>query len=494
MKKNKINQILGVFFLLITLASCSDQLDLTPVDEFASDNALQTEDGLEALLFSAYGNYTPGTSVRVTVLVNEVTTDVGFVRTGAVEMEMKPFMDFNWDASTSYFEDFWTARYAAIRDANTLLDNIGNADVSENFKDSVSAEARYIRAFDYSYLYKYFGVVPLRTTADLTVQPKELGLPTEDEFQHFIESEFEAAAQNLPDPSEQKQVGRANKGMAYAALTKFLMNTKQWKKVVEVTDTLMSLNYYELFPDYRSLFFVENEPQTNPNNRETIVTWSLTNQDGYNNDYPDGAFPPNFWKADNVPEFEWTSSMANWPTQFSMRDGFVDSFAPNDARKQAIIENYYKLDGTYTDLRTTTDNSRSLKYFDNDQIGNFCGADVPYIRYADILLCRAEALNELNGPTEEAVDLVNQIRNRARVTLYTLADVGDQTNFRDLILKERGWEFFSEGKRREDLIRQGKFLKYAQDRGLTTSAKQVYFPYPLSEIEANPAIEQREGY
>ncbi len=492
---NTIKQIFGVFLLLITLASCVGQLDLAPVDEFAPENALQSEDGIEALLFSAYNGYSLGPTVRTEILVNEVTTDVGLVRVGAVEREMKPFIDFNWDASTYHFEDiFWAPRYSAIRDANTLLDNIENSQVDEDFKNRIIAEARYIRAFEYAYMYRLFGVVPLRTTTDLTVQPKELGLPTEEEFQTFVETELEEAALDLLDPSEQTQVGRATKGHAYAALTKFLMNTKQWAKVVDATQSLMDLNYYELFPDYRATFFIGNEPQNNPANKEIIVTWSLTNEDGYNNDYQDGAFPPGFWKSDNIPEFVWTSSMANWATQFSMRDGFVDSFDPDDSRKKTIIENYYNTAGNLVNLRTTTDNCRSLKYFDNDQKGNFCGADVPYIRYADILLCRAEALNELNGPTQEAVDLVNQVRNRAKVTPYTLADVGDQENFRDLILKERSWEFFSEGKRREDLIRHGKFLKYAQDRGLKTADYQVYFPYPLSEIDANPTLKQREGY
>ena len=186
--------------------------------------------------------------------------------------------------------------------------------------------------------------------------------------------------------------------------------------------------------------------------------------------------------------------MANWATQFTMRDDFVDSFNPNDSRKKAIIENYYNASGELVNLRTTPDNSRSLKYLDKDQVGDFCGTDIPYIRYADILLCRAEALNELEGPIQESIDLINLVRDRAKVPLYTFADVGDRDNFRDLILEERGWEFFSEGKRREDLIRHGKFLEYAEERGLTTSEKQNFFPYPRAEVDANPALEQREGY
>ena len=134
MKNNKIKQILGVF-LFVLLASCEGQLNLAPVDEFAPENALQSEDGIDALLFSAYNGYGLSSSVRTDILINEVTTDVGLVRVGAVERELKPFIDFNWDASTSQFENqFWAPRYSAIRDANTLLDNIENSQVDEDLK------------------------------------------------------------------------------------------------------------------------------------------------------------------------------------------------------------------------------------------------------------------------------------------------------------------------------------------------------------------------
>tara|TARA_R110002049_G_scaffold301166_1_gene493050 strand:- start:9475 stop:10971 length:1497 start_codon:yes stop_codon:yes gene_type:complete len=497
MKNFNLKWIMGLLVSLVTVMSCETELELTPVDEFAPENVLQTKEGLETLLNSAYLSYHMGPSVRDEILINEVTTDVGYVRIGAVEREMKPFLDFNWDQSTSQFEGlFWAPRYRSIRDANTLLDNIGNSSADEDFKKIVVAEARYIRAFEYAYMYKYFGVVPLRITTDLSIQPKELGLPTEEEFLTFVETELREAAEDLLLPSEQNQTGRATKGHAYGALTKFLMNTKQWGKVVDATQDLMDLNYYGLFPNYRATFFIENEPQNNPNNKEIIITWSLTNEDGsITNNYQNGAFPPGYRTSDNIPEFQWTTSMANWATQFSMRDGFVDSFNPNDERKQTIIQNYYNASGALVNLRTTTDNARSIKYFDNEQMGNLCGADTPYLRYADILLCRAEALNEVNnGPTQEAVDLVNLVRDRAKVNTYVLGDVGSKDDFRDLILDERGWEFFSEGKRREDLIRHGKFIDMARARGLNAEAHQVYFPYPQSEVNSNPALEQRNEY
>ncbi|HTI58614.1 RagB/SusD family nutrient uptake outer membrane protein, partial [Mucilaginibacter sp.] len=131
------------------------------------------------------------------------------------------------------------------------------------------------------------------------------------------------------------------------------------------------------------------------------------------------------------------------------------------------------------------------------QVGNNGGADVPIIRYADILLTRAEALNELNGPTVECFTLINQVRSRAGIAPLTLVDAPTQDAFRDAILRERGWEFVGEGKRREDMIRQGKFLSSALARGISANnvtAGKVLFPIPQSEIDANKLCVQNPGY
>ena len=490
--KNLIsNKVTKLMMLCMIFFSCEPELDLPPVDEFASQNLLNSEEGLEALLFSAYRfDHIDSGKDKNEILMNEVTTDMSFVRIGAVEREMKPYLNFNWDASMGHLRaDLWSPRYRAIRDANTVLENIESANIDAEYKQLLEAEARYLRAAQYAFLYRYFGVVPLRTTTDFNEQPQALPLPSEEEFFTFIESELRQAASNLLHPSEQTQGNRATKGHAYAVLTKFLLQTKQWEKVVEVTGMLMDLGYYKLFPNYRGTFFTQNE-----GNREIIVTNEYTNEQGFHMSFQNGAFPPRFHQAEAVPEFEWTRAMANWATQFSMRDGFVDSFDPEDSRAQAIIEQYQNLAGETVNLRTTPNNARSLKYWDNDQIGGASGSNLPYIRYADILLSRAEALNELYGPTPEALELVNQVRTRSIDDPYSLAEVGDKETFRNIILDERGWEFYSEGKRREDLIRHGKYIEYALARGLNAQPHQVFFPYPQDEVDANPELTQREGY
>lgn len=490
MKNLMFNKVTRLMMLCMLFFSCEAELDLPPADEFGSQNLLSSEKGLEALLFSAYNfNHINSGSEKNEILINEVTTDMSFVRIGAVEREMKPYMNFNWDASLGHFQGFWASRYRAVRDANTVLENIESSTLKEERKKVLAAEARYLRAAQYAYLYRYFGVVPLRTTSDLNEQPQALPLPSKEEFFSFVESELRQAASNLLHPSEQKQGNRATKGHAYAVLTKFLLQTKQWEKVVEVTGKLMDLGYYELFPNYRGTFFTQNE-----GNSEIIVTNEYTHEQGFHMTFQNGAFPPRFHQAQAVPEFEWTRAMANWATQFSIRDGFVDSFDPEDDRAQAIIQQYQNMAGETVDLRTTPNNSRSLKYWDNNQIGGASGSNLPYIRYADILLSRAEALNELSGPTPEALELVNKVRTRSIDDPFIMAEVGDKETLSNIILAERGREFYSEGKRREDLIRYGKYIEYAQARGLNAQSHQVFFPYPQAEVDANPELTQREGY
>jgi hypothetical protein len=179
-----------------------------------------------------------------------------------------------------------------------------------------------------------------------------------------------------------------------------------------------------------------------------------------------------------------------------MRSGFTNTFDTiNDKRAILLLRHYTNTNNVAVNLLATADNVRSLKYWDNATVGNQSGNDVPIIRYADILLSRAEALNELSGPTQEALDLINQVRTRAGIANLTLTDASSKEVLRDLILRERAWEFYSEGLRREDLLRHNKFISSAIARGVTVAAdKHKLFPIPQTEIDANPACKQNEGY
>lgn len=122
------------------------------------------------------------------------------------------------------------------------------------------------------------------------------------------------------------------------------------------------------------------------------------------------------------------------------------------------------------------------------------GNDFPVIRYADILLARAEALNELNGPNAESTSLLNQVREKAGITQFSIEDFESKDTLRAAIFRERLWEFSAEELQRQDLIRQGIFIQRAKDRGLTAQDFQVLFPIPQSEIDKNSNLIQNEGY
>ena len=103
-------------------------------------------------------------------------------------------------------------------------------------------------------------------------------------------------------------------------------------------------------------------------------------------------------------------------------------------------------------------------------------------------------MNELNGPSQEAIDLINRVRARAKITLLKLVDYSTKEKLRDFILEERNKELYSEGKRREDLVRQNKFIQQALDRKINAKPYQILYPFPQTQLDNNPNLKQNEGY
>lgn len=479
-------------FIIIALLSqtgCKKVLEVTPPGEFAPGNVLTTEKGIRSVLFSSYSFMQNPTPSRNLINVSEVTSDIGFNSGGAENLFLSQLINFTWDASLGTFQaDVWAPAYRTIRDANIVLENIENANTSDASKKIYGAEAKFLRAYSYQLLYKWFGAVPLRISS---ASEPQLAKATDAEIRSFIETELTAAITDLPDAGQEEAFARANKGAALGVLAKYFLNTKQWQKAADACQHLMSFNYYQLFPLYQNMFRVDNE-----GNKEMILVQPCRNEVNFGNWYSAGSLPPNFKTSAQIPEFTWTTAMANFATQYRMRTAFTSTFDTiNDKRAILLIRRYVNTSGATVNLLATPDNVRSLKYWDNATVGNHSGNDIPVIRYADILLSRAEALNELNGPKQEALDLINLVRTRAGIVNLTLAEATSKDVLRDLILRERGWEFYSEGLRREDLLRHNKFISMAVARGITVATdKHKLFPIPQTEIDANPACEQNMGY
>lgn len=471
------------------MMSCEKALDVTPPGEFDPNTVLLTEKGLRSVLFSSYAGIQNTTASRFVINSSEVTTDIGFNTGGAENLQLVQLINFTWDASLGTLQtDVWAPYYRTIRDANIVLENVTAVTASDASKKLYTAEAKFLRAYSYSVLYNWFGTVPLRTTIN---SPITLARATDEEMRSFIETELTAAIADLPDPGKEEAFSRANKGMATGVLAKYYLNTRQWQKAADACQQVINYGYYQLFPTYQTMFTVANE-----GNKEMLMVRPALNQEGFGNWYSAGSLPPGFKTSTQIPSFVWTASMANFATQYRMRSAFTNTFDTiNDTRSILLIRHYINNANVWVNQLATPDNVRSLKYWDNATVGNHSGNDVPVIRYADILLSRAEALNEVSGPTQEALDLINLVRRRAGIADLTLGDATGKEVLRDLILRERAWEFYSEGLRREDLLRHDKFITLAKARGITVAAdKHKLFPIPQTEIDANKACKQNPDY
>ena len=100
----------------------------------------------------------------------------------------------------------------------------------------------------------------------------------------------------------------------------------------------------------------------------------------------------------------------------------------------------------------------------------------------------------MEGPNQESIDLINEVRERAGVQKVELSDFPSASGLREHLLKERGWEFYHEAKRREDMIRHGVLISNAQERGKNAQSHHTLFPIPQSEINTNSNIQQNSGY
>lgn len=485
MKQTKIYFQAVLIVLILTVSGCKKFLKEDIYTQYDPASFTNTADGFQKVLYGAYSQL----QVRSYDARNDVycfgefCTDEMLESGGGFEAQAKDFINFTWDATNGFLYSSWSKAYGGIRDANIILDNKDKASgVQANTLKQFVAEARFIRAAEYSYLYNFFGPVPLITSGN-NVNPNQ-AKASDDSISNFIINELTAAAVDLPPTQAMR--GRATQGTALAVLCKFYLHKHMWQQSADVAKQIMDLNGYSLYPDVSTLFAVQNE-----NNSESIFVFPCLPQTNYGNIVMAHTFPPGY------------PILPNWiifGAQFRLYTSFVNSFEPNDDRLKMILTSYTDTHGVFHLMNidasgSSLNNARSFKFVpDPNGVSADMGNDIPFIRYADILMSRAEALNELNGPNQEAVDLIDSIRTRAHAGNIVLAQFANKDTLRNFILAERGREFFAEGKRREDLIRMGKFISGAKARGINAQNYQVLFPIPQNEIDADKSLKQNDGY
>jgi hypothetical protein len=370
------------------------------------------------------------------------------------------------------------------------MTRIAASPVEDTIRNRYVAEIRALRAFFVYDVYRLYGPMPLITDPDKALNPNpdyHPKRPSADSVETFIATELRTAADALP--IQQAQWGRVTKGAALHYLLKFYMHKKDWQNALNTANEIINLNYYKLEPNYANIFSAQNK-----GNKEVIFAVTGVPQENYGNHCYVNIIPGDLQAPAGNSVDGWNGHRMPWT--------FYDGFDPADKRKALIWSKYRTKSGDSIDLRATGDiGAMPLKYgIDPQGFGIWAGNDKILDRYAEVLLFKAEALNELNGPTQEAIDLVNNIRQRdfdnyaGSSHELLLADFPSKDTFRAYLLKERGWEFWYEGKRREDLLRMGDYLATGQQNASDFTDKNKLFPVPTSAIIENYNLEQNPGY
>lgn len=492
--KNKILKTKLIFFIaFISLnLGCTDFLEEEVFTEYDPSAFLQNQSGVDALITGAYSALavTGQRSRDKDFILGEFPTDVAWETSGGLNRRVVPIILFNWESSTDFFNIMYEIYYQAIARSNNVISVVNSlSDIDKNTKEQLIAEARFIRSVAYYFLHIYFGPTPIIEIPEGATldEIEEIGKgprATEAEYRAYVEADLLFAADKLS--SSTGITSRGNKDTALAILAKFYLSNKEWQKAADISEQILGLNY-TLYNDYTKLFSVEGE-----DNNEYIFRFECIPGTNQTNTYIAHAFPPNYPVMSN-----WR----NFGAQFRTYTAFYETFEAQDIRRDLFLTEYIPDGTTETVLLNrdangnALDNVRSFKY-QPDPVGQAeqHGNDIPVVRLADIVLVRAEALNELNGPNQESIDLINQIRNRANAPVINLVDFPSKESLRDYILAERGRELYSEGFRREDLVRHGSFIQQAIDRGIPAKPHQVLYPIPQNQIDNNPNLEQNPGY
>ncbi|NQX42295.1 RagB/SusD family nutrient uptake outer membrane protein [Pedobacter steynii] len=423
------------------------------------------------------------------MLSNLAADDMGLRRSDLEVVEK-----FIWNSTTNAVTKHYSDWIKHVSRATLLMDDLQRTPMNDKRKQEFVAEVQCARGQYMFFLYDFYG------TAGVVMDPAILRDPgnevilermPKNDFVNLIEKDLKESAAVLPERYAGPDFGRFTKGTAYAILAKLYLQEKRWNDAEQVCREILKLGY-ELQPSYASVFAVENEK-----NKEVIWAVSCLSEGGDGNTWMTHVVPPNYPLKNTLIQ-RWNVHSTPWR--------FYDKYEKGDNRLKSLIGEFKYLPAGATDSVLATrynyehlkNGAIPIKYpEDPKQTSEKAGNDKVIYRYSDVLLELAEAINEQNGPTPEAIGYVEQIRKRVGLpnSIPASATAGKDA-FSDFILDERGRELFCEGHRRRDLIRHNKFISTAHQEGyISAQSYMVLFPLPQNILdESKGKIKQNPGY
>ena len=515
MKKN-----LSTYILLASLlfTGCAD-LDQTSISSIDKDNFYQSKEDIETAINGIYQAFTIdgfyGMYNNQSIYFNDLQSD--YVKAGAQtnSAHIRELSNFAIQPTNLFVGYAWKEHYMAINRANVVIEKVASASfLDDQRRQNYTNEARFLRGLVYFNLVRYFGGVPIILHDG---EGEGAARNSVDEVYHQIVEDL-TAAEGLPSDYTTLD-GKASSLAASALLSKVYLVWAQtsspegqssqrdfYQKSINYADKVINSGKYKLLDK-----FIDN--------------WSVDKKNG-----EEHIFSIEHDRTINANVTGHCTFATNWsdsePVLLATSDKYYEQTDPKDQRRDGSWAKRIYNPNTGTDFEFTIPRFRkyidSLNFANPASSGNAAGqsTNTVIIRYAEILLIKAEAENELNGPTDAAYDAINQVRRRAYWSPYlniqnTPSDGSDlelsgltQEQFRERLREERRLEFVLEGQRWFDLIRWHILVKYvksntptdAETLGTKTtkiqnvSKKNYLLPLPQEQIILNPNLEQNWGY
>lgn len=464
--------------LVLSLSSCSDLLEEVPQDTLVSSIFFRTQSDALAGMNAVYGRLNKSLYNRIFFLYTDEFTDDGAAGIGVNNANIRAIDNFTHTPVNDRIDLAWQEHYDGINRANEVITKVPLIAMDTQLRDRIVGEARFIRALLYFNLVRLFGSVPLVLTPTTSAEGIDVEQASVEAVYAQILKDLTDAEAVLPLTYTGSDVGRASKGAAKGLLAKVYLTRQQWSLAAQKCQEIIDSKTYELWDDYAKVFQVGTE-----NQKEVLFSVQFASGVSNGNSMMILSMPRN-----KVPGL--TGNEADVPT-----DDLVAAYEAGDRRKEVTIRNSLVV-GSQTYAFTNC----FFKYYDPASFANSAdsGVNYPILRYSDILLMYAEALNEQSGPTPEAYALVNQVRQRARNgktgLLPDLTGLTKET-LRAAILKERRVEMAFEGQRWFDLIRTGTMVATMKAHGKTNVQPfHVLLPIPQREIDTNKKLKQNSGY
>ncbi|HDS08409.1 MAG TPA: RagB/SusD family nutrient uptake outer membrane protein [Bacteroides sp.] len=480
-----------IAILVLVLAGCEGFLDEDIRSTYNYDNYFQSEDDLVRFANGMYGGLIIWTWEQGGLFFNnywvlqDLASDNAF-ETGP-SVDMHDLSKFTFDPNNIVTGFVWQGCYFVINSANVLLHESEKMEKysSPEIKNHLQGEACFMRGMLYFELAKLFGDIPYQDFPTTDPEGTKLARTPVAEVYENIIADLERAEQLLAvNPFPDRVLGMPTPETAAALLgkvylTRGALNDDPADFALAKTSLEKVIGKYELEPEFSDIFKLANA------NRGEIL-WSVN----FSGTLGEG-WTTNQFLVRLMPTTESSNGVRNGQAWERPTRHLYNSFSPDDKRRDATF---------ITEFEGEVFGEPFVqKYWDREaEPGKQNGesdADFIYLRYADVLLMYAEALNEIGGgPDEAAYDAINLVRNRAGIGDLT-EGLGYQ-DFKDALLQERRWELVMEGHRWYDLVRFGKLKEAVLLAKPEANVKDhhVLFPIPQKERYYNPALTQNEGY